>query len=83
MPALSCRMMPETEKKQTVLTVKELRIGDRIIEGVGIYDIVTVNKIVTSDDNGYGDVRILTLVDSQNVIYYRTYGISVEVTIQN
>ena len=81
MSALAISHIPDKEKTQATIPVEELRVGDVILEGVGILEPVTVNKIY--DPQQDVDIRLLTLVNGRNSVYYREYSAGMLVTIQN
>ena len=78
MSALIAAHIPDEKQTTLILPVSELRKNDVIIDGIGIDEPVTVNRIFGTDD-----VRMLTLIDSQNGIHYREYSVEKEITIQN
>ena len=81
MSALATSHIPKTKKSQITIPVSELRKNDVILEGVGVLEPVTVNKIF---DPGYKvDTRCLTLINAKNSVFYRQFSAEMEVTIQN
>ena len=78
MSALVMSHIPDAKKTTLTLTVEMLRKNDVIIDGVEIDKLVTVNRIFAADD-----IRMLTLIDSRNNVYYREYDVDVEVVIRN
>lgn len=81
MSALAITHIPEAKKSQLTIPVEELRVKDIILEGVGILEPVTVNKIY--DPQLEVDVRVITLVNGRNSVYYREYSAGMLVTIEN
>ena len=81
MSALAIAHMSEVKKRTLTLQISELRKNDVIIEGMGIDEPVTVNKIF--DPEYKEDTRCLTLINFRNSVFYRQLGAEVEVTIQN
>lgn len=81
MSALIASHVPDTTRTTLTLPVEMLRKNDVILSGVGIDEPVTITQItVPKHDTGR---RELVLITSENQIYFREYGIAVEVTIQN
>ena len=81
MSALAITHMPETKQTQITIPIEELRVNDIILDGVGILEPVTVNKIF--DPEHEVDIRVITLVNGRNSLYYREYSAEMEIVIQD
>ena len=81
MSALALSHIPAKEKSQITIPVSELRTRDIIIDGMEFDEPVTIKSVF--DPLHDVDIRVLTLANSKNSLYYREYSAQMEVVIKN